>query len=105
MTNRVAALLGTIALLTLPVAAAPPAPAKDARARIDAFVGQVFGLDLVPGLAMVVVKSRDRVYQRGLRYADREAGRRVTPGSTIPCVRSEEWAGSEDSSAPCPKRR
>lgn len=58
---------------------APPAEAKVDRTRLDAFVEKAMGLELAPGLAVVVVKGKETTYARGFGYADREAGRRVTP--------------------------
>lgn len=65
------------------VAAAKPhtsaAEAKVDRARLDAFVERAMRLEVAPGLAVVVVKGKERSYARGFGYADREARRRVGP--------------------------
>ncbi len=49
------------------------------RAAIDSTLKRLFGLDLAPGMGIVVVRDTEIVYMRGFGYADVEAGRPFTP--------------------------
>lgn len=61
-----------------PLSPAVPVTSAEASA-IDSLASQIFAMDLAPGMSVVVVRGDQVAYMRGFGYADREAGRAVTP--------------------------
>jgi len=59
-------------------ARAVASPSAEA-ARIDSVVTALFGLDVAPGMAVVVVRDTAPIYVKGFGYADVESRRLVTP--------------------------
>jgi CubicO group peptidase (beta-lactamase class C family) len=66
--TRSATASGTAALTAAPSAA-----------QVDSAVTALFGLDLVPGMSVVVVRDTGPMYMKGFGYADLESRRAVTP--------------------------
>lgn len=68
----------TVVMLSFarPFAEQPTMPAA-ARSALDAMLNQVVAQELVPGFSIAIVRDGRVIYQRGVGWADREAGRRV----------------------------
>ena len=82
------ALLGFLLFASLapPEAGQPPAstPAAAAQTReaiadMDAFLNAVMATGGTVGMSVGVVRGRETIYVKGFGFADREAGRAVTP--------------------------
>jgi len=70
------ALLLTLALPTI-AAAAELAPAQ--QDEIEAYIHKYLKKSDIPGLSVVIIKDGETVYKQGFGYADKAAGRSVTP--------------------------